>query len=155
MDRNLWPLNPNSQKADTNIDWDVVPSHTVSRASPELFKQVSRQDCLKLMNKALSENLNPECIKVVKAIIEMRKPEVTPAKPVNKFTPVKERITEDMVLETIEEGLEKAKQEGDQAMVFKFSEALAKYRNMFNQPVEKGDVYINVVTGVSPGEWKQ
>jgi hypothetical protein len=150
MDRNLWPLNPNSMKVDSPIDWDAVHPTTIRNALPSHFKEISRKDLLVLMNKALSEEIPKNCLPVVQAIIEFRKPELTK----KKTTPVKERITEDMILETMEEALDKAKEDQDQAMVFKFSECLARYKSLFKQDVEQGDIIINVVTGVPVPERK-
>jgi len=93
------------------------------------------------------------CMDIVNALVNNQKI-VRPKTPKPEYSSVKERITEDMILETMEEALEKAQEAEDPAMVFKFAEALAKYKSMYNQPQERGDVIIQVVTGVPNGEYE-
>jgi len=149
MDKDLWPYNPDSRKADRNIDWATAHPKTITLAQPEILSQVSREDAKALLGRPQAQFLTDSNKELLRAIVEQREYKLSGAQ---KQKNVKERITEDMILETMEAALEKAKAVDDQAMVFKFSESLAKYKSMFNRDDEKGDVVINVVTGVPESE---
>jgi len=144
-DAHLWPWNPDSETPDEYIDWQAVRASVIMSARPELIRKLKRNELVKLIDLNMLTMLSLASQEQARAIIEGRQ-----ARSVKeKLLPVKERITDDMILEAMEKGLEDAQADGDAPMVAKFTEMLAKHKSLFDPDRDKkGDVTIHVITGV-------
>lgn len=148
-DFHLWPWTIASETPDENIDWSLVMQATIKQAPVHVLRKLKRSDAIRLLEREDDfQLLSPESRETLLAIIEGRQARATTR---DKSQPVKDHITDEMVLGVIVRGLEEAEANGDQAMVAKFAEMLAKHRALFDPGKQKGDVTIQVITGVPDG----